>query len=133
MDFVDNVIDRSSGTIRGRAVFSNSDGLFTPGMFGRVRVPGSPTYSALLVPDLAIGTEQARKFVLTVGGDNVVQPKYVTLGQSVDKLRVIKDGLQPGDLVIVNGLMRARPGATVNPQQEGASPSGKVSPQANAN
>jgi len=132
MDFVDNVIDRSSGTIRGRAVFTNAAGLFTPGMFGRVRVPGSPTYQALLVPDLAIGTEQARKFVLIVDGDNIVQQKYVTLGQSVDQLRVIKDGLQPDDRVVVNGLMRARPGAKVNPQQEGTSPT-KVSPQASAN
>ena len=131
MDFVDNVIDRSSGTIRGRAVFTNAAGLFTPGMFGRVRVPGSPTYQALLVPDLAIGTEQARKFVLVVDGNNVVQQKYVTLGQSVDQLRVIKDGLQPDDRVVVNGLMRARPGAKVNPQ-EGSSPT-KVSPQASAN
>jgi RND family efflux transporter MFP subunit len=132
MDFVDNVIDRSSGTIRGRAVFTNAVSLFTPGMFGRIRVPGSPTYQALLVPDLAIGTEQARKFVLAVDGDNVVQRKYVTLGQSVDQLRVIKDGLQPDDRVVVNGLMRARPGAKVNPQQEGSSPT-KVSPQASAN
>jgi RND family efflux transporter MFP subunit len=131
MDFVDNVIDRSSGTIRGRAVFTNAAGLFTPGMFGRVRVPGSPTYQALLVPDLAIGTEQARKFVLVVDGDSVVQQRYVTLGQSVDQLRVIKDGLQPDDRVVVNGLMRARPGAKVNPQ-EGSSPT-KVSPQASAN
>ena len=64
MDFVDNVIDRSSGTIRGRAVFANPDGLFTPGMFGRVRVPGSPPHTALLIPDAAIGTEQSRKYVL---------------------------------------------------------------------
>ena len=67
MDFVDNVIDRSSGTIRGRAQFANPDGVFTPGMFGRIQVPGSAPYEALLVPDAAIGTEQARKFVLVVG------------------------------------------------------------------
>src|SRR6266481_3267969 len=82
MDFVDNVIDRSSGTIRGRAVFSNADGVFTPGMFARVRVPGSPSYNALLVSDAAIGTEQTRKYVLVVDSDNVVRMKYVTLGQS---------------------------------------------------
>ena len=80
IDFVDNVIDRSSGTIRGRAVFDNADGMFTPGMFGRIRVPGSPPYTALLVPDAAIGTEQVRKFVLVVDDDNVVRQKYVTLG-----------------------------------------------------
>ena len=92
MDFVDNVIDRSSGTIRGRAVFANPDGFFTPGMFGRVRVPGSPPYTALLVPDAAIGTEQARKFVLVVDDGSIVRQKYVTLGQLDDGLRVIKDG-----------------------------------------
>ena len=69
------------------------NGLFTPGMFARVRVPGSPPYEALLVPDAAIGTEQTRKFVLVVGADNVVQQKYVTLGQVAnDNLRVIKTG-----------------------------------------
>ena len=75
MDFVDNVIDRSTGTIRGRAVFANPNGVFTPGMFARVRVPGSPPYEALLVPDAAIGTEQARKFVLVVDADNTVAPE----------------------------------------------------------
>jgi len=122
MDFVDNVIDRSSGTIRGRAVFTNPNGVFTPGMFGRLRVPGSPSYQALLVPDAAIGTEQARKYLLVVDGENVVRQKYVTLGQVSDNLRVIKDGLAPEDRVIVNGLMRARPGQKVTPQEEGAPP-----------
>ncbi len=82
MDFVDNVIDRATGTIRGRAQFANADGLFTPGMFARVQVPGSAPYEALLVPDSAIGTEQARKFVLVVGPDNVATLRYVTLGRS---------------------------------------------------
>jgi RND family efflux transporter MFP subunit len=122
IDFVDNVIDRSSGTIRGRAVFDNADGIFTPGMFGRIRVPGSPPYTALLVPDAAIGTEQVRKFVLVVDDGNVVRQKYVTLGQIDGGLRVVKDGLDATDRVIVNGLMRARPGQKVTPQQEGAPP-----------
>ena len=120
MDFVDNVVDRLSGTIRGRAQFPNPDGVFTPGMFGRVQIAGSAPYEALLVPDPAIGTEQARKFVFVVGADNVVATKYVTLGQVVDGLRVIKSGLDPGDNVIVNGLMRARAGNKVTPQQEKA-------------
>ena len=81
MDFVDNVIAPSTGTIRGRALFANPNGVFTPGMFARVRVPASPPYEALLVPDVAIGSEQARKFVLVVDGDNTAQHKYVTLGQ----------------------------------------------------
>jgi RND family efflux transporter MFP subunit len=129
MDFVDNVIDRLSGTIRGRAQFPNPDGVFTPGMFGRIQVAGSEPYEAVLVPDAAIGTEQARKFVLAVGADNVAVAKYVTLGQVVDGLRVIKSGLDPGDTIIVNGLMRARAGQKVTPEQEKAP---APSPQAKA-
>jgi RND family efflux transporter MFP subunit len=113
MDFVDNVIDRSSGTIRGRAIFANPDGLFTPGMFGRVRVTASPPYTTLLIPDAAIGTEQARKYVLVVDDGGVARQKYVIPGQLDEGMRVIKDGLAASDRVIVNGLMRARPGVKV--------------------
>jgi RND family efflux transporter MFP subunit len=120
MDFVDNVIDRGTGTIRGRAQFANADGLFTPGMFARVQVPGSAPYAATLVPDVAIGTEQARKFVLVVNADNVATQKYVTLGDVVDGLRVIKTGLAADDRVIVNGLMQARAGGKVAPQEQAA-------------
>jgi RND family efflux transporter MFP subunit len=129
MDFVDNAIDRSSGTIRGRAVFSNPDSVFTPGMFARVQVPGSPSYTALLVPDAAIGTEQARKYVLVVDAENTVRIKYVTPGQVSGNLRVIKSGLEENDRVVVNGLMRARPNVKVNPQQEGAPPPTAGGPQ----
>jgi RND family efflux transporter MFP subunit len=120
IDFVDNAVDRSTGTIRARAVFPNPDGKLTPGMFGRIRVPTSPPAEALLVPDAAIGTEQVRKFVYAVGDNNVANPKYVTLGPVVDGLRVITAGLSPEDSVIVNGLMRVRPGAKVTPQQQSA-------------
>jgi RND family efflux transporter MFP subunit len=120
MDFVDNVIDRTSGTIRGRAVFANPNQMFTPGMFGRVRVPGSPPYTALLVPDDAIGTEQARKFVLVVDGDNVARQKYVTLGELNGGLRIIKTGIAADDKIIVNGLMRAHVGQKVRPQEHPA-------------
>lgn len=123
MDFIDNVIDRATGTIRGRAVFANPNGVFTVGMFARVRVPASPPYEALLVPDAAVGTEQVRKFVTTVNAENVVTPKYVTLAQVLpDGMRVIKEGLSPDDRVIVNGLLRARPGQKVTPQEQGATP-----------
>jgi RND family efflux transporter MFP subunit len=124
MDFIDNVIDRSTGTIRGRAQFANSDRLFTPGMFARLQVPGSDSYEALMVPDAAIGTEQVRKFVYLVGPDDVVKQVYVTLGQVIDGLRVIKDGLSPDDRVVVNGLMRVRPGLKVKPEDQGAPQSG---------
>ena len=131
MDFVDNVIDRSSGTIRGRAQFANADGLFTPGMFARVQVPATESYEALLVPDAAIGTDQGRKFVLVVGTDNTAVSKYLTLGQALDgNLRVIKEGLAADDRVVVNGLMRARAGQKVNPQEEGATPPAAGGPQA---
>lgn len=122
IDFVDNVIDQSSGTIRGRALIQNPTGLFTPGMFARVRLAGSPPYEALLIPDSAIGSEQARKFALTVDGDNTVKQKFVTLGQLDGDLRVIKSGLEANDRVIVNGLMRARPGGKVTPLAEGEAP-----------
>jgi RND family efflux transporter MFP subunit len=117
IDFIDNAIDPSSGTIRGRAVFKNTDGRLTPGMFGRIRIQASTPAEALLVPDDAIGTEQVRKFVYAVGKDNVVTPKYVTLGPVVDGLRVVTAGLDAGDTIIVNGVMRVRPGAKVAPQQ----------------
>jgi RND family efflux transporter MFP subunit len=132
MDFVDNVIDKASGTIRGRAVFPNPDGVLTPGMFGRIRVPGTPPYLAMLVPEVAIGTEQARKFLLVVAPDGTVQQKFVTFGQAVGQMRVVKDGLAPDDRVVVNGLMRARPGQKVTPQEEDAPPVGPGRPSADA-
>lgn len=117
IDFVDNTIDRSSGTIRGRAEFANADSRLTPGMFGRIQIAIAAPAEALLVPDAAIGTEQVRKFVYVVGGDNVATPKYLTLGTAVDGMRVVKSGLRPDDVIIVNGLMRVRPGAKVAPEQ----------------
>jgi RND family efflux transporter MFP subunit len=129
MDFVNNVIDSATGTIRARALFDNPNGVFTPGMFGRVRVPASPPYEALLVPDAAVGSEQTRKYLLVVGADNKVQQKYVTLGQlAADGLRGIKTGLASDDRVIVEGLMRARAGVQVTPQEQGA----KLPPQPTA-
>jgi RND family efflux transporter MFP subunit len=116
MDFVDNAIDNSSGTIRARAVFPNPKGTFTPGMFGRIQVASGPPAEALLVPDAAIGTEQVRKFVLVVDDQDVAQPKYVTLGPLIDGLRVVNSGLEASDRVVVNGLMRVRPGAKVTPE-----------------
>jgi RND family efflux transporter MFP subunit len=122
IDFVDNVIDRASGTIRGRAQIPNPKGLFTPGMFARVRVPASLAYEALLVPDVAIASEQVRKYVMAIDADNTAKPKYVTLGQLVGNLRVIKDGLSANDSIVVNGLARIRPNIKVTPQEQGAQP-----------
>ena len=131
MNFIDNVIERGTGTIRGRAQFANADNLFVPGMFGRVQVPGSAPYEALMVPDAAIGTEQIRKFVYVVGADDVAKQVYVTLGQTIDGLRVIKDGLSSTDRVVINGLMRVRPGLKVKPEDAGASPA-EAQAQSNA-
>jgi RND family efflux transporter MFP subunit len=126
MDFVDNVIDRATGTIRGRAQLDNAQGLFTPGMFARVQVPASTPYEALMLPDAAIGTEQARKFVYVIDQDNIARLRYVTLGQLVGDLRVIKDGLSAGDRIVVNGLMRVRQGQKVTPEEQAASPQASV-------
>lgn len=117
MNFVDNVIERSSGTIRARADFPNPDGKLTPGMFGRIQLAARAPAEALLVPDTAIGTEQVRKYVMAVDKENVARPKYVKLGALVDDMRVITEGLSPDDRVIIKGLMRVRPGSKVTPQE----------------
>jgi RND family efflux transporter MFP subunit len=117
LEFVDNAISRSTGTIRARAVFANPDRTFTPGMFARVQMAATAPADTLLVPEAAIGAEQVRKFVLVVDADNVARPKYVTLGPVVDGLRVVA-GISSDDNVIVNGLVRARPGAKVAPHQQ---------------
>src|SRR5690606_16970920 len=103
------------------AQFANPDGLFVPGMFARVQVPGSPPYQALLVPDVAIAAEQARRYVLVVDAENTVRQKYVTPGQVVAGLRAV-EGVSADDRVIVSGLMQARPGqkATVQERPSGA-------------
>jgi len=133
MDFVDNAIDRSSSTIRARAVFANPDGKLTPGMFARVRMAAAAPKNELLVPDVAIGVEQVRKFVLVVDAENVARPKYVTLGPEVDGLRVITQGLTPDDNVIINGLMRAKPGAKVTPQRSSTASASTAGPHVDVN
>jgi RND family efflux transporter MFP subunit len=116
LDFVDNQVDRGSGTIRARAVFPNPDFFVTPGQFGRIRIPGSEPYQALLVPDAAIVTDQSRKIVMTVAADGTVVPKAVRPGPLYDGLRIVRCGLEPDDRLVIDGLMRARPGAKVTPQ-----------------
>ena len=116
MDFIDNRLDLSTGTLRSRAVIPNKDLSILPGQFGRVRLIGSAPYEALLLPDTAIATDQSRKIVFVVKDDNTVEAKPVTLGPLDEGLRVIRDGLKAEDKVIVNGLQRARVGAKVTPQ-----------------
>jgi membrane fusion protein, multidrug efflux system len=112
MDFVDNVVNAKTGTIRGRAIFDNKDGLLTPGFFGRVRLFGGE-HDALLLPDSAIASDQSNKIVFTVAADDTVGIKRVELGPLVHGLRVIRSGLNAGDRVVIEGLARARPGQKV--------------------
>jgi membrane fusion protein, multidrug efflux system len=124
MDFVDNRLDVSTGTLRGRAVIPNQDYSILPGQFGRVRLIGSSPYEALLIPDSAIATDQSRKIVFVVKDDDTVEARAVTLGPLDDGLRVIREGLKPEDRVIVDGLQRARVGAKVSPHAAKAAPAG---------
>jgi multidrug efflux system membrane fusion protein len=114
LDFVDNQVDPDHGTIRARAVLENPDGRFTPGLFARIQLVNQARYSAALVDDRAIGTDLGRKFVLVIDEHSVAQYRAVEIGRSVDGLRVVTEGLSDGDVVIVNGLQRVRPGTPVN-------------------
>ncbi|WP_407160673.1 efflux RND transporter periplasmic adaptor subunit [Bradyrhizobium sp. STM 3557] len=116
MDFLDNRLDVSTATLRSRAVIQNKDLSILPGQFGRVRIIGSSPYEALLIPDAAIATDQSRKIVFVVKGDNTVEAKPVVLGPLDDGLRVIREGLEAEDHVIVDGIQRARVGAKVTPK-----------------
>jgi RND family efflux transporter MFP subunit len=116
LDFLDNQLDRSSGTIHARATLANPDLFIAPGQFARLRLPVSAPHPVLLVPDAALITDQSRKLVMTVGPDGSVVPKVVEIGALSDGLRVIKSGLAADDQVVINGLVRARPGAKVTPQ-----------------
>lgn len=110
MDFVDNAMNASAGTIRGRAVVDNPGGFLTPGMFGHLRLLGSAPYRALLVPDKAVQTDQTIQVLYVLGSDGVVRQQQVDVGPEVGGLRVIKSGLKPTDLVVIDGLTRVKPG-----------------------
>ncbi len=114
----DNRLDSNTGTILLRAVFANDDGRIVPGLFARIRVPTSGTHPAMLVDETAIGTDQAQKFVLMLGEKNTAEYRAVKLGPVIDGKRVVRSGLKPGDKIIVNGLMHARPGMPVTPQEQ---------------
>ena len=117
MDFVDNHVDKATGTMEGRAIFPNPKGDLTPGLFGRIQLLGEGPYVALIVPDQAIGSDQAQRIVYVVGTDNVVTPRPVVLGRSLGDLRVIRRGLKPDERIVINGIQRVRPGAPVSPQE----------------
>jgi RND family efflux transporter MFP subunit len=116
LDFLDNQIDRSTGTIRARAVLDNPNFSITPGAFGHVRVPSTAPYDALMIPEAAVVTDQARKIVMVVAKDGTVAAKPVAVGPVTEGLQVVRSGITADDNVIINGLMRARPGAKVAPE-----------------
>jgi RND family efflux transporter MFP subunit len=116
LDFVDNQIDRGAGTIRVRAIFPNPNFVVAPGQFGRLRMPASEPHDAILVPDEAIVTDQSRKLVMVVRDDGTVEARPVRPGPMQDGLRILRSGLKPDERIVINGLTRARPGATVTPQ-----------------
>jgi RND family efflux transporter MFP subunit len=118
LDFLDNRLDQSTGTLRARAILPNRAGLFAPGLFARVRVTGTPRYMAVLLPDEAIGTDQTNKFVFAVGEDGTVVRKAISLGPLFNGLRVVREGLAGGEWVITRGLQRARAGQKVTPKRE---------------
>jgi multidrug efflux system membrane fusion protein len=111
--FIDNAVDVKSGTISGRALFDNSAGQFTPGLFARIKLVSSTSETVALVPEKALGTDLGKRYVLVLGADNHVIYDPVTLGPAVGELRAIRSGLKPGDKVVVSGLQKVKPGDPV--------------------
>ncbi len=116
LDFVDNQIDPTSGTMRVRAKFLNSDHFIAPGTFGRLRLPGSEPHMAVLIPDSAVVSDQNQKVVFVVEPDGMVKEKVIRPGPSYGNLRIVRAGLTAEDTIIIDGLMRARPGQKVTPE-----------------
>ncbi|WP_287030550.1 multidrug efflux RND transporter periplasmic adaptor subunit MexE [Pseudomonas sp. UBA6310] len=116
LDFLDNQVNPRTGTIRGRAVFDNKDGQFTPGLYARLKLVGSNTYDAMLIQDVAVGTDLGKKFVLVLDADSKVAYRPVELGPKLEGLRIVRKGLEKGERIVVNGLQRAFPGAPVDPE-----------------
>ena len=117
LDFIDNQLNPQTGTIRARAVLANKSGQFTPGLFARVQLLGSGEYSAILIEDRAVNTDQSQKYVLALGENNTIEYRKVKLGRVVDGLRIVREGLKAGDVIVVNGAQRVHPGITVTPQK----------------
>jgi RND family efflux transporter MFP subunit len=130
IDFVDNQLNPTTGTIRARAVFTNSDKLMAPGFFARIRIPGNAEYSAFLIRDSAIGSDQGRAFVLIADEHGMATYRAIKTGPIVDGLRVVREGLKESDHVIVSGLMTARPGLVVEPHVVPMATNGAARPSA---
>jgi RND family efflux transporter MFP subunit len=135
IDFLDNRLDQNTGTITARAVLPNSDLLLAPGLFARVRMPAGDKYKALMLPPEAVGSDLSQQFVFVVDDQNLVQYRKVTPGPLIDGWRVIRDGIQPDDWVIVKGVQRAKTGAKVDPIKQdsaGSQPSAPATPERTA-
>lgn len=115
VDFVDNAMDKQTGTIRVRATFDNEDNRLLPGLFVRLRTAGSGAYEGILIDDKAVGTDLNNKFVLVVGDDGTVEYRGVTLGEKVQGLRIVTQGLAAEDKIVVNGMQRVRPKMQIEP------------------
>jgi multidrug efflux system membrane fusion protein len=115
IDFVDNAVNQQTGTIRIRATFANDAHTLLPGLFARVKLIGSNSYQGILIDEKAIGTDLNRKFVLVVNQDNLLEYRNVVLGEKINGLRIVTDGLSPDDTIVVNGLQRVRPNMQVQP------------------
>ena len=113
LDFIDNQVDARSSTIHARAVFDNKDGRFTPGLFARIKLVANDNHEAILIDERAVGNDLGKKYVLVLKSDSTVEYRAVTLGARIDGLRVVEDGLQPADIVVVNGLQHVSAGAKV--------------------
>jgi membrane fusion protein, multidrug efflux system len=113
LDFVDNQVDARSSTIHARAVFDNKDGRFTPGLFARIKMVANDSYDAILIDERAVGNDLGKKFVLVLKPDDTLEYRAVTLGTRIDGLRVVQEGLQPADVIVVNGLQHVTAGAKV--------------------
>jgi membrane fusion protein, multidrug efflux system len=113
VDFIDNQVDSTTGTIRARAALANPDGRYTPGLFARVRLIGGEDHDSVLIEDRAVGTDLSKKFVLALTKDNRIEYRLVELGPEINGLRVVTQGLAPNELIVVNGLQHVRPGQSV--------------------
>ena len=129
VDFVDNEISATTGSIKARGVFDNKDRLMTPGFFAHVRIPGTGDYEAMLVRDTAIASDQGKPFVYVVGADGKAMPRNVVTGPLEDGLRIVREGLQAEDRVVINGLMAVRPGAVVKAEDAEMKASSATTPK----
>lgn len=131
MNFVDNALNPETGTIRARALLDNPEHLFTPGMLARIKLQGSGKYTATLIDDEAVATDQDRKYVMVVNAQNVVEYRQVELSGVFNNQRIVRSGLKPGERIVISGLQRIRPGIKVTPQEETATANGDAQPRAN--